>query len=282
MGEAAKTLGVNTSTVSRRLGALEEALDATLFDRGREGLSPTRSAEELLASAEQAEVAVAAFANEADRLERDVAGVVRIACPPDMANVTVLPMLTGLMAEHPRLRIELLAGESTVDLVRRESDIAVRIVRPTRGDLVARRVLTIDTIPAASAQLVERLGPVDDLKAVPWIVWGPRFARIPASRWLQRYAGEDHVLRTDSLTTQIAAAQEGLGVAMVPGPSIAHYGLVPLTFADPTREACQRCPRDDLFIVTHRALRTVPRVKVVWEAIIATMHDRFGDLTRPW
>ncbi|MEO0606447.1 MAG: LysR family transcriptional regulator, partial [Myxococcota bacterium] len=264
--------------VSRRLGALEEALDATLFDRGREGLTPTRSAEELLVAAEQTEAAVASFANLADGLERDVSGVVRIACPPDMADVALLPVLRALQADHPQLRFVISPGEAMVDLVRREADLAVRTVRPTRGDLLARRILTIHSVPCASPDLAARFSPMDDLTAVPWINWGPRFARMPVSQWIERYGGEP-VLRTDSLTTQIAAAREGLGVALVPSPSVEHYGLVPLPFADPDGEACRKCPSSELYLVTHRTLRTVPRVKVVWEAVLTSMQSRFAGVS---
>ncbi len=81
------------------------------------------------------------------------------------------------------------------------------------------------------------------------------------------------MLRTDHLVTQLAAARAGLGVALVPHPSIAHYGLVPLPFADPEGEARRSCPSQDLYLVTHRTLRRVPRVKVVWEALLASLQQ---------
>ncbi|MEN0061190.1 MAG: LysR family transcriptional regulator [Myxococcota bacterium] len=273
MGEAAKTLRVNISTVSRRLTALEDALDTALFERGRDGLSPTKAAEELLVAAEQTEAAVASFANAVDGLERDVSGTVRIACPPDMADVVLLPVLRKLLAVHPRLRVVLSPGEATVDLVRREADLAVRTVRPTRGDLVARRVFTISWVPAASPATAERLGVVEDLGSVPWIGWGPRFARAPASQWLARFSLEP-VLETDSIRTQIAAAQAGLGVALVPHPNVEHYGLVRVTLGG--LEPQERLPQNEIFMVTHRTLRSVPRIRVVWEALLTDLEQRFG------
>ena len=85
VGGAAKSLGVDASTVSRRLAALEEKLAATLFDRGRDGTAPTKAAEDLMPVAEEIEQGVARFAGAAERLEREASGLVRITCPPDVA-----------------------------------------------------------------------------------------------------------------------------------------------------------------------------------------------------
>ena len=275
MGEAAEALRVNISTISRRLSALEEALDATLFDRGRDGLSPTQAAEQLLVAAEQTEAAVASFANVVDGLEREVSGTVRIACPPDMADVVVLPVLRELLAEHPGLRVVLSAGEAIVDLGRREADLAVRTVRPTRGDLIARRAMTLTWVPATDPASAGRWGGVEDLRSVPWIGWSSRYDHTPASQWLTRFSLQP-VLEVDSIRTQIAAAQAGLGVALVPQPSVEHYGLARLELAD--LEPQQRLPRNDVFMVTHRTLRTVPRVRVVWDALLANLQARWtGD-----
>lgn len=275
MGDAAHTLGVNISTVSRRLNSLEASLEAVLFERGRDGLRATAAAEALLLAAEQAEGAVASFANAVDTLERDVSGTVRIACPPDMAEVVILPVLHEVLQDHPHLHIQIAPGEAVLDLARREADVAVRIVRPTRGDLVSRRVMTVTWTPAASPELAAHLGDVTDLEAVPWIGWGPGYADAPASRWLDGSSLQPR-LQTARLRTQIAAAQAGLGVALVPHTSLDHYGLVPITIRLPAGDPSERLPRSDVFMVTHRTLRAVPRVKVVWEALLNHLQSRFG------
>lgn len=264
MVAASSQLGVNVSTVSRRLGALEEALDCVLFDRGRNGLRPTPAADDLLPTAELVEQGVAQFANVVDGLERDVTGVVRITCPPDVADVIVLPVLPGLFKKHPGLRVVLEPGESTVDLNRREADLALRVVRPTRGDLVVKQVATVHWRPAASKALALRLSGVEDINAWPWVGWGDRFRAVPACRWLEEHVRQEPVLRTDSMNTHIAAAQAGLGVALLPTPSIAHYRLTELELG----AELPRPPRDDLYLVTHRALRKVPRVSTVWDALV--------------
>jgi DNA-binding transcriptional LysR family regulator len=264
MAEAAATLAVNPSTVSRRLVNLEEALDTALFDRGRDGLRPTPAADDLIATAELVEHGVAQFAHSADRLERDVSGLVRMTCPPDVADVVVLPVVRRLAKLHPALRISLEPGEAMVDLNRREADLALRIVRPTRGDLVFKRVLDVTWVPATSKALATRLGRVADVSTLPWIGWGERYRSTPACRWVDNHIHGEPILRTDSLTTQIAAAKAGIGVALVPSPSLSHHRLCAIEIACPT----EPLPQDELFLVTHRALQNVPRVRALWDALL--------------
>jgi DNA-binding transcriptional LysR family regulator len=130
LGGAARTLGVDGSTASRRLAALEAALSTVLFDRGRDGISPSKAAEDLLPVAEEMEAVMTRFAHAADGLEREVSGLVRMTCPPDVADVVVAPLLGELFQRHPALRIEIDPGEAVLDLTRREADLALRVVRP--------------------------------------------------------------------------------------------------------------------------------------------------------
>lgn len=267
MGQAAEALDVDPSTVSRRLVGLEESLDTVLFDRGREGLRPTHAAEELLPTAEIAEDGIARFAGAAAGLERDVSGLVRTACPPDAAEVFVPPILRDLLARHPRLRVALEPGEAIANLSRREADLALRVVRPTHGDLLVKRVLRITWQAAATAELGERLGHDAGPADLPWIGWGERRAGTPAGRWVEAVARAEPVFRSDQLTAQVAAARAGIGVALLPTPSIAHHGLVPVDLGPESTELLAQGPADELFLVTYRALAGVPRVRALWDAL---------------
>jgi DNA-binding transcriptional LysR family regulator len=268
--EAGRRLGVDGSTVSRRLAGLEAALEATLFSRGREGIAPTAAAEELLPVAEEIEAAVLRFARAAEGMERTVAGRLRVACPPDVAEVVVAPLLRGLLRKHPALRVELDPSEAVADLARHEADLALRTVRPVRGDLVVTRLTTVRWEIVGAPELTRRLGVVEGWSEVPWIGWGERLAGVAPARWLARHArGVEPVVRSDSLRLQLALAQAGAGAALVPAPSARHYGLAPLRTAAGLREAVGELPEDELYLVTHRALREVPRVAALWEALVA-------------
>lgn len=277
VGSAAATLRIDASTVSRRLVALEEAMDASLFDRGRDGVSPTKAAEDLLPVAEEIERAMLRFTTAAESLEREVSGLVRITCPADVAEVVVVPCLRELFTRHPALSLELTPGESLLDLTRREADIALRTVRPTRGDLLVTKLASIRWVAAASPELSRELGTVRAWPGAPWITWGERLSQIPAARWLQTHAkGASPILRSDSLRVQLAALASGVGVALVPEPSLDHYGLVPVKLSASLRESADAWPADELYLVTHRALRDVPRVRVVWDLLLQKIGERFS------
>ncbi len=264
LGEAAKKLSVDGSTVSRRLTALEDTLAATLFERGRSGIVATEAAEQLIPIAEEIEYAMARFTGTAEALEREVSGLVRIACPPDAAEVMLVPLLPKLLAKYPGLRVQIEAAEGLVDIARRGTDIALRIVRPQRGDLVVTRLDSVQWVVAGAAKMVEGLKGTGSLQAIPWIGSGEKFGHTPPARWLaENVPGLDPVLRSDSLRLQISAAKQGLGMAVIPELSVTHYGLQSLPI--PKKLCKTALPENELYLVTHRALRAVPRVRVVWE-----------------
>jgi DNA-binding transcriptional LysR family regulator len=271
VGAAGRSLGIDGSTVSRRLATLEELLAAKLFERGHHGVVPTEAATELMPVAEEIEEAVARFASAVDGLEHEVSGLVRITCPADAAEVAVVPALPGLLARHPALRIELQPGEALADLARREADIALRTVRPERGDLVVTRLRTVNWTLAAAPELARRLGSLRSWTDAAWIGWGERMAHVPPARWRDQHVGVEPLVCSDSLRVQLALVASGLGVALVPEPGLAHFGLVPVKLGTQLRATAADWPRNELYLVTHRALRDVPRVKVVWEHLLETL-----------
>lgn len=275
VGEAARTLGVDTSTVSRRLVSLERTLVSTLFERGRDGARATQAAEDLLPSAELVEHSIQQFARAADGLERAVEGLVRITCPPDVSQVVLLPVMQDIFQEHPNLQIELEPGESVRDLTRREADIALRIVRPGRGDLVFKKVFDVIWQVAGAPELVERIGPIKAWDTVPWLGFGEQLEQIPAAQWRAQRAGKVAPrLRSDSFATQLQAAAAGIGVGIFPALTAEHYGLEPVQVSDKLKDDLQTLPNDDLYLVTHRALRSVPRIQVVWDRLVAEFEVR--------
>jgi DNA-binding transcriptional LysR family regulator len=269
LGEAGRALGVDQSTVSRRLAALEDSLGASLFDRGRSGVTATEAAEALLPVAEEIELAMARFAGAAESLEREVAGLVRIACPPDAAEVLIVPLLPSLLERYPGLRVEIVAGEEVIDVARRAADIALRVVRPEAGDLIVRKLSPLDWVLSATPELAEVLGTLKTWKDVPWVTFGDRLAHVPAARWVKEHAQSEPLIRSDSLRVQVAVLCSGLGAGLIPGPSADHYSLVPVKVGPTLRKRSAPLPRDELYLVTHRALRRVPRVQAVWDFLVA-------------
>jgi DNA-binding transcriptional LysR family regulator len=275
---AAKALAIDASTVSRRLAALEEAVDAKLFDRGRHGVTLTEAAEGLMPIAEEMEEVMTRFTTATGGLEREVSGLVRITCPPDVAEVVVTPLLGELLARHPALKLAIDPGEAVRDLTRLEADLALRTVRPERGDLVVTRLTAAPWVLVAAPRLAKALGTLRAWEDAPWVGWGDRLAGIGPARWLVMHApGVEPVVRSDSLQMQLSVVAKGVGVALIPEPGVAHFKLAPVKLAPRLRAAAAEWPRDDLFLVTHRALRDVPRVRAVWDLLLAQFRATGGD-----
>lgn len=275
VSDAGHALGVDSSTVSRRLLALEQALAASLFDRGHDGVSATKAAEDLLPVAEEMEAVMMRFSSAAEGLEREVSGLVRIACPPDVADVVVVPLLRELFARHPALRLDIAPGEAIIDLSRREADLALRTVRPVQGDLIVTKLTSVRWVVVASAELSKKLGTLRAWSDAPWVGWGERLSQKGPGRWLSTHAKHvEPIVRSDSMKVQLAVVAAGVGVTLIPEPSAEHYGLVPVKLARALHADAAEWPTDELFMVTHRALRDVPRVRAVWDALLEPLRSR--------
>jgi DNA-binding transcriptional LysR family regulator len=265
LGAAAERLRLDTSTVSRRLAALEAALALRLFERSREGLQATAAAERIYPAAEGIEAGYARLVREASGVESSAEGVVRLSVAPGMAEVFIAPLLPGLRAKHPRLDVELDASVSPRDLTRHEADLALRSVEPRGAELLVTKLLTARWVAAGSPSSVEALGRLVAWADAPWIAWDRDLAGFGPSRWLISHAPRAQIpLRTSHFASQLAAARAGLGIALVPEPYLAPAALVPVRYAPVLAASAAEWPVDSLWLVGHRALRDVPRISATW------------------
>ncbi|GAB4208321.1 MAG: LysR family transcriptional regulator [Sandaracinaceae bacterium] len=265
LARAGARTGLDASTLSRRLAALETLLGVRLFDRTREGLAATAYAERLLPEAEAMESCAQRFASGAESFERRVEGKVRISVPPGLADHFVVPMLPRLRALHPALCVELDLRIGVVDLGRREADLALRSVRRDGADLVQKRIVHTRSTVACAAAYAKSLGRLRSWSGVRFVAWGDDLAQLPQARWLREQAvGAEIALVVSSFTTQLAAAEAGVGCVVVPRPYLQVAKLVEPAMTKPLAATLDVLPDDDLWLVAHRALRHVPRVDAVW------------------
>jgi DNA-binding transcriptional LysR family regulator len=277
LGAAARRLGVDTSTVSRRIAALEDALGVKLFERTRDGLLHTRAAERVLAAAEAMEAAHGRLTRDASDVETAAEGIVRLSVAPGTADLFVAPMLVRLRRRHPGVSIELDASVQPRDLTRHEADLALRSVPPRGADLVTTKLGSGRWIPAGSPELVEEHGKLAAWSDVPWIGWDRDLASFAPARWLaQHVAKAEVVLRTSQFSAQIAAARTSLGAVLLPAPYIRVLGLAPLPYAKALAPSLDGAPSDDLWLVCHRVLRDLPRVAAVWTFLAEEMRALMG------
>lgn len=274
LARASARLSLDVSTVSRRLDRLEGEVGALLFDRTRDGTTPTVLAEQMLPHAEEMELAAVRFAAAGAKSETAVEGVVRLTVPPGIADAFVAPALARLRERHPKLSIALDASVGYADLTRREADLAIRAVRPASGELVAMKLVTARAVPLASAAYAKELGRLKRLEDARWIAWDDDLAHLADAVWLRKHAPSVvPVLRTSHFASQLAAARAGLGAVITAQP-FAATGLVEVAHARSLDTAWEELPSGSLWLVGHRALRHVPRVAAVWSFVVEELGAR--------
>ncbi len=138
---AAKRLGLNHTTVARRLTALETALSTTLIERRTNGSTLTQAGEEFLLAAERMEAEMLSARAQVGDADVAVSGTVRIGAPDGFGVNFLAPRLARLTQKYPDLTLQLVPAPRSFSLSRREADIAITVDRPDQGRLVARRLV---------------------------------------------------------------------------------------------------------------------------------------------
>ena len=214
---AARALGTTQPTMGRQVAALEEALGVTLFIRSLDGLSPTEAGVRLIPSAEAMAAAAEAALRAASGDVDETRGTVRIAAS-DVVGAEVLPsILAGFRATYPRIAVELSLSNRNEDLLRGEADIAVRMVRPTQGALVAKRLGRVDIGLYAHRRYL-KANPVpkrlDDLQRHALIGYDrdPAYGRFLDERLGHRLSRDRFAFRSDNDLALLAALRAGLGI----------------------------------------------------------------------
>jgi DNA-binding transcriptional LysR family regulator len=155
---AARRLGAQQPTLSRHIAELEAQLGAPLFERTGRGVTPTAVALAIAESARQMEAGADALQRRL-AVQRDLShGSVRITASQVVAAYLLPPVLANLQLEEPGIRIELVASNQLSNLLRREADIAVRMLRPEQASLVARKLAEVPIVAAAHSSYLARAG----------------------------------------------------------------------------------------------------------------------------
>lgn len=269
---AAETMDMGIATLSRRLDRLEKSLAVPLFSRHQSGYRLTDDGEALLARAEALEHAGLAF-GETARLQGNVAGLVRLATSDNLAAHFILPSLNGLMEKYPDLRVEVLSGVQSVNLHRRDADLAIRMVKPESGNLTLKRLgkvgfglYSADTGQAGSTDVA--------FNHAQYIGWPESHQHLPAARWITRtLRGRPCRVEANTLLAQLSAVSAGLGLGVLPHFMARKNGL--------------QCVNADigvdqtLWLVMHSDLAHSRRVRVVTDHLIALFDEIKDQLTSP-
>ena len=276
LSAAARELNVNTTTVLRRIGNLEEVLDARLFERLRSGYTLTQDGTRLLQALEPVDTGMSSLQRDFQAGSGDVRGLVRLSASDIIAGQLIGPAVRAFVAETPDIALDIITDPSLtgpgaaprVMNALRDVDIALRLARPTHGDMLVRKLCDVAYGVYATKSYLEAQGPVassGDLTGHVIIGFSEEERPLGPVWWLSRAEKAGYMaLRSSSVATRLAAAQSNLGLAALPcfvaqdepdlvqvlGPDlVGNLELWLLTRADLARLGHVRAVMD--FLVTH-------------------------------
>lgn len=258
---AARTLALTQPTIGRHIDALEAALGVALFTRSRAGLLPTSAALGLVPYAEAMASAASALERAASGEAAEERGAVRVTASEMVGAEVLPPILSAFREAHPRIALELVLSNRSQDLLRRDADIAVRMVKPTQGALSARKLGVVPIALHAHPHYLKKHGTpktLEELREHPLI----GFDKNPSLRRLPKLAipieRELFSFRCDSDLGQYAALRAGFGIGFCQVPLGRRDGLVPLL---------PRALRIELgmWLVMHKDLRSTRRVRLLFD-----------------
>ncbi|MCY0092865.1 LysR family transcriptional regulator [Hoeflea ulvae] len=275
---AAARLGMSQPSIGRHISELERQLDTPLFRRGPRGQQLSERGLDLMAQVSRMGEAADAVSRIAFGRSENLAGTVRVTASEVIGALVLPAMITELRRQEPSIEVEIVASNSVGNLLRRDADIAIRMVRPHQLDLLVRHIADIPLIPCASAAYFARAGKpqrLEDLLTHDLIGYDRSdeiiegFAK--AGVTLNRSAFK---LRSDSQLVLWQAIRAGAGI---------HFGQVPLVASSPDLETCLEdmpLPRLETYLTLHSDVRNSPRIRFVADYLYQAMRD-YASLGRP-
>lgn len=265
---AATRMRVDHSTVYRRLKVIEDQLGTKLFDRTPGGAYRLTSAgERVAATAERIEAETQALDREVAGRDQRLTGRLRVTSSETLAYRLLTPEIARFRSVHPGILIELAVDNRVLSLSRRESDVALRPMRPRESDLWGRKLCDVAWAVYAAVHLdIEDAD--DPFGGLPVIGWSEATTGVRAADWVASHVVPERlVYRTSSMVNQLIAVRSGMGAA-----------LMPCYLADPEAGLRRVGPPVtemvlELWLVTHGDLRTTARIRafldIVGEGLIA-------------
>jgi DNA-binding transcriptional LysR family regulator len=267
---AARSLGVSQPTLGRHITELESQLASVLFERTGRGLLPTRTALQLAQAARQMQDGALQLSRTLAGTKSQASGTVRITASVPVAVQLLPPILLNLRLALPDIQIELVSSNQVSNLLRREADIAIRMVRPDQTSLVARKLgeaavgayahrdyLARRGVPALPAELLQHELIGSD--AHPAIRQGFAAMGFPVPR-------EAFALRSDDLIVQWQAVRAGLGIGF-----LADYQARLDPAVQPVLAGQLQIPPLPMWLAVHREIRTSRHIRAVFDFLATAL-----------
>ncbi len=263
---AARDLGVNHTTIYRRIGSIEAKLGTRLFNRRQSGYSPTPAAEAMIALAARIEGDIIALERRLSGEDLLPSGKVRVTTAESLTPI-VTPLCAEFRNRYPDIELELVTGSEALNLSRRDADVAIRpTVRPD-DQLVGRKLSGIAfAVYGAADYLATNGGSHDWTGAHQWVGLDESLAHLRAYAWLEREIDPALIgFRASSFRIVLEALSAGMGL-----------GLAPCFLADPT-PGLVRCSEPieaagtGLWLLVHPDLRRTARIRALLDFMSARL-----------
>jgi DNA-binding transcriptional LysR family regulator len=269
LSAAARRLGLTQPTLGRHVEELERTLGARLFDRTGQGLKPTDTALRLYEPVAHAQQALADAALMAEGTSAALEGTVRITSSTVTSHYILPPLLRDLRQTFPQIAIELVPTDSVENLLLRESDIAVRMFRPTQLELIARKLGQSPIVAAAHESYLALRGTpltADDLRGHDLVGFDRSDLLISVAKGMGfDLTRDDFLVRTDSQTAMWELMKAGLGIGFAQESLVRTTpGMVPLL-------PQLRPPPLEVWLTTHRELFTSRRIRAIYDRLAETL-----------
>jgi DNA-binding transcriptional LysR family regulator len=274
---AARRLRTTQPTIGRHIAQLEVQLGCALFERTGRGLTPTRVAQRIAEQARHMAEGADAVARALSGVRADLSGTVRVSASQAVAFNVLPPIIARLRAAYPQIQVEVQSSNALANLLRHEADIAVRMVAPEQGSVVARRLGVSKVGAYASADYVARRGrplkPADllghDLVGLvddAALLRGFAEAGVPARR-------EDFAVRSDDLLVVWQLVRAGLGVGFFADSLARRDPLLVALLPDIG-------PRLPVWLAVHSEIRGNPAIRTVYDFLAAELEREFAPESR--
>jgi DNA-binding transcriptional LysR family regulator len=256
---AAKALGVNQSTVHRRLAELERRTGFALVKRRPSGYCLSEIGETLIGNVLAVETAVATLEREMLALKHDLKGVIRLTCPePTVSRIAASGVLDGFHERYPGLRVEFITSDRYLDIAKGEADVAFRSGEPADGSLVGRKICDSIWAVYASRNYIQQHGPpanIADLARHDLIGFDGIMQNHRVAKWLPSAVPNARIVsRNNSMLGTLSSVKAGIGIAPLP-----------TTLGDAEETLVQVLPPVEQltrawYLLTNPDLRKTPRV----------------------
>jgi DNA-binding transcriptional LysR family regulator len=266
LGAAADALGVNKYTVFRRLNALEKQLGVRVFERARTGYMLTSAGEEMVALAVRMAESIVEFERRVAGQDVRPSGELRVTTTDTIFSHLVAPMFCAFRRKYPEITLDFVIDNRTLNLSRRDADVAIRAASDPPQTLVGRRVATIAWHAYLSTSLAHELKlPLDDAVALTrppmrWVGLGDPLAMTAGARWMASNVHPDCIgVKVNMVSVLATAIESGLGIGVLPsfiGECV--KGLIRIPALRPTSST-------GLWVLTHPDLKKAARVRAFLE-----------------